>query len=170
MKYECKTIPGYEDYQVDTNGDVWSFNYNNIGDCRKLKPAIRKGYCRVTLYKNGKKKYFTIHRLVMLSFVGESKLQVNHINGIKDDNRLENLEYCAASENIKHAFKMGLSCKKGENNTQSKLTEKVVIEIKTALLTPYRGINNDLAKKYGVTRYAITDIKIGKTWKHVKIN
>ena len=168
MNYECKTIPGYEDYQCDTNGGVWSLKF---GKRRKLKAHIKRdGYLAVGLYNNCKLQKFNIHRLVMLSFVGASKLQVNHIDGVKSNNTLINLEYCTASENTRHAYRTGLTNKKGENNGRSKLTKKDVIEIKKALLKPYRGINKDLARKYNVQPSVICKIKKGRIWKHVKLN
>jgi hypothetical protein len=169
MNYECKTIPGYEDYEVDTNGGVYSLKF---GKRRKLKPAIKRdGYLAVGLSNNGKHKAFKVHRLVMLSFVCESKLQVNHIDGVKTNNNLSNLEYCTPLENMRHAIESGLMNRsKGENQPCSKLTEKDVMEIKTALLTLYNGINNDLARKYNVSNSTISEIKIGKKWKHVKLN
>jgi len=168
MNYECKTIPGYEDYQCDTNGGVWSLKF---GKRRKLKAHIKRdGYLAVGLYNNCKLQKFNIHRLVMLSFVGASKLQVNHIDGVKSNNTLINLEYCTASENTRHAYRTGLTNKKGENNGRSKLTKKDVMEIKTELLNYVRGMSDDLARKYGVSYYTITSIKGGKRWAHIKIN
>ena len=61
------------------------------------------GYCRVRLYdQEGKAKHFAVHRLVMAAFVGSSEQQVNHINEIKTDNRLINLEYVSRIENCNH--------------------------------------------------------------------
>ena len=168
MNYECKTIPGYEDYEVDTNGRVWSFK-SGIKTEKKLSFRAN-GYLSVGLSTNGKFKNCLVHRLIMLTFCGESNLQVNHIDGDKTNNNLTNLEYCTASENIRHAFKTGLNKSKGEGNTNSKLTEKDVIGIKTALLAPYRGINVDLGRKYGVKNVTISSIRSGRSWKHVKIN
>ena len=168
MNYECKTIPGYEDYEVDTNGRVWSFK-SGIKTEKKLSFRAN-GYLSVGLFNNGKFKNCLVHRLIMLTFCGESNLQVNHIDGDKTNNNLTNLEYCTASENIRHAFKTGLNKSKGEGNTNSKLTEKDVIGIKTALLAPYRGINVDLGRKYGVKNVTISSIRSGRSWKHVKIN
>jgi hypothetical protein len=168
MKYECKTIPGYEDYQVDTNGNVWSFK---SGVKTAKKPSLRpNGYLSIMLFNNGKYKGYLVHRLIMLTFCGESNLQVNHIDGIKTNNNLTNLEYCTASENIRHAFKTGLNKSKGEGNTNSKLTKKDVIEIKTELLNYKKGMIAALGRKYGVSFYAISNIKLGRAWKHVKIN
>jgi hypothetical protein len=134
MTSEVKVVPGYEDYECDIFGNVYSLNYGRTGERRKLKPRQNKGYLSVILCNNGKYKGFYVHRLVMLTFFGESDLQVNHINGIKDDNRLENLGYCTALENIKHAIKEGLGNNKGVNNGKSKLNKQQVIEIKTELL------------------------------------
>jgi hypothetical protein len=168
MNYECKTIPGYEDYEVDTNGNVWSLKF---GKRRKLKPGITiQGYLYVHLHENNKLRTRRVHRLVMLTFCGESDLQVNHIDGVKSNNTLINLEYCTASENTRHAYRTGLTNKKGENNGRSKLTKKDVIEIKTELLNYKKGMIAALGRKYGVSFYTISNIKLGKTWQHVKLN
>jgi hypothetical protein len=168
MVSEVKKIPGYEDYECDIFGNVYSLKR---GKRRKLKPAITiHGYLVVKIYKNGKCKTCKIHRLIMLSFVGASKLDVNHIDGVKTNNNFLNLEYCTRSENVRHSYTTGLACNKGENNSQNKLNKQQVIEIKIALLKPYRGINNDLSKKYEVTVSTISLIKKGKSWKHVTID
>ena len=166
--YERKVIPGYENYEIDTNGNVWSF-YSNVWTKRKLDKH-RQGYLRVELCSNGKCRKFLVHRLVMLAFNGESDLTVNHINGIKDDNRLENLEYCTQSENSKHAFKIGLKvAMKGEINPMCKLTDEDVKEIKRELLNYKLGMYKVLSERYGVTKENIGMIRRNKTWKHIKI-
>jgi hypothetical protein len=167
MNYECKTIPGYEDYECDTNGNVWSFK---SGVKTAKKPTLQvKGYLYVGLSNNGNRKNCLVHRLIMLTFCGESDLQVNHIDGIKTNNNLTNLEYCTASENMRHAVRLGLTnSSKGEGNANSKLTEKDVICIKKELLFNYYGLIIELAKRYNVTPNVIQQIKKGKTWKHVK--
>lgn len=90
----------------------WMYQVSNLGKVRSLFRYNRElkwntdwfWYKFVVLYKNKIWKVYKIHRLVMFAFVWENKLQVNHKNWIKSDNRLENLEYCTASQNIKHAF------------------------------------------------------------------
>ncbi len=168
-----KEIPGFSNYLADSEGNIYSKNFRNIkGNLQKLKPFTdKKGYLYVKIPKgNSKQKNCLVHRLIMLAFHGESDLQVNHMNGIKADNRLENLEYCSSSENHKHAFILGLKTStKGEKSGMTTLTNKDVIGIKKALLKPYHGINKDLAKKYGVNSRSISNIKCGVSWSHIKI-
>ena len=119
-----KVIPGYSGkYRVTEDGKVWS----SIS-CKFLKPHIhRQGYERVRLYTNGYVfRWHLVHRLVAEAYVGgDQKLQVNHINGIKSDNRADNLEWVTASENIAHSFKVlgnagGFSGKTGRRHHLSK--------------------------------------------------
>lgn len=104
MKNEkWKPVVGYDDYEVSDQGRVRSLNYKCTRKVKALKPAISsKGYLFVGLYKNGKKKNFYVHRLVVEAFRGlipKGKV-VNHLNEIKTDNRLENLEVVTAKENV----------------------------------------------------------------------
>lgn len=81
------------------------------------------GYLGVSLYKNGVGKRFQVHRLMMIAFVPnpENKPQVNHIDGVKDNNLLENLEWNTRSENQRHAFRIGI--KKGYPTWKGKINE-----------------------------------------------
>jgi hypothetical protein len=103
-----KYIPGYEGlYGVNKSGEVFSFK-NGI---RKLSLFTKKtGYQTVSLSKDGNQTTMLVHRAVMMAFVEntENKPCVNHINGIKYDNTIENLEWCTYKENMQHSVINGL--------------------------------------------------------------
>ena len=92
-------------------------------------------------------------------------LQVNHIDGNKKNNCLSNLEWCTNTENQRHAFAHGLISRKGEKNSQSKLTEKDVLEIINMLLNkiPYRKIMD----KFNISKSTISAIKNKRLWREL---
>lgn len=108
----------YPMYAVTEAGEVLSF-YRNL---EPIKPRVnRHGYAQVCLAKEGKHTTRLVHRLMAEAFLGKHALDINHENGIKSDNRLENLVYCTRSENIHHSYKLGLAQKpQGPNHKPRK--------------------------------------------------
>lgn len=155
-----KFIPGYENkYSATKCGKIFSEKYGIY-----LSPQIgNAGYERVNLYcpKTSKRKTYSVHRLIALTYLGYSELTVNHKNGIKTDNRVENLEYVTQSQNNIHAVKNKLS-PSGETHYKSKLKLDEIYEIRKSKMHP-----NDLAKIYGVTRGHIINIQLKNCWKHL---
>ena len=152
-------------YAVSDSGEVMSMDYKRSGLPGILKPQNSVGYHKVII--GGKKRM--VHALVAEAFIGPRQhgLQINHKNGIKTDNRVENLEYCTCSENILHAHAAGLKTgPRGERQGNSKLTNEKVFEIRKMLRLGF--MNKEIAETFGVSRVAISNIKTGSRWSHLK--
>lgn len=169
-----KQIPGYEGkYEVSDLGNVRSTYREQEFDGRwgKVKMRFqakalkisrtRAGYCYLSLSKDSEQQKHLLHRLVMLAFVGPSDFQVNHKDGRKENNALENLEYATASENLKHCIHV-LGKKRGEGAGGARLTTEDVLKIREDKRTL-----REIAADYGVTLQAIHLVKARKNWAHI---
>lgn len=143
MEY-FKDIPGYEGlYQVSNYGRIASVKREKI-----LRPVESKRfkYNVVTLCRSGATKIHRIHRLVLRTFRGDSKLSVNHIDFNRANNHLSNLEYVSCKENTQHAIMAGPSARR-------RLTPDQVREIRISAETPRK-----LSPIYGVPISSIYSI------------
>lgn len=100
-------INGYDSYSVSTNGQI----RNDITGKVKSIRVNKRGYPIVDLYSDGNRRTERVHRLVADAYIinPDNKPQINHIDGNKMNNNVDNLEWCTASENMVHAFEKGLS-------------------------------------------------------------
>lgn len=153
------SVLGFEGlYDVYSDGRIISLRTGRVMKQRK-DPA---GYMLVMLTKNNKQYSKKVHRIIAEAFIpGDHELFVNHINGVKSDNRISNLEWVTAKQNVKHAVETGL-IPTGELHYNAKLGRKDVIAIRASKLK-----NKTLADIYGVTPSNIGCIKRRKTWAYV---
>lgn len=149
-------------------GKYWVSNLGRVKSKRGIRKfsTTRDGYHRVVLYvENSKKITISLHKIVAIAFIEKviSKPHINHINGIKKDNRAENLEWCTPKENTNHAIKIGLIDLSPQRfNKSNKLSEDSVKEI-------FKSNSSylDLMSKYNVGKSSISAIKTGRTWSYV---
>ena len=159
-------VAGYEGrYSITPTGEVWSHPYTRSdGQRRKgiwLRPAVSiYGYKQVVLTKPDKSRHtLSIHRLVATAYLGEGDgLQVNHKNGDKLDNSVENLEWVTQLENMKHAFSTGLNSSRG-------LSPDQVREIRSLLTSGLK--NMTIARMLNLEPSLISKIKTGRIYKDV---
>ena len=156
-KEQWKQIAGFEGYQVSSFGNVKSVErlvWNGKGYVHKpsmiLKQARNhKGYPIVYLSHNNRQKTVPVHRLVASAFIPNpfGKLQVNHINGDKGDNRIENLEWCTNEENQRHAWITGLQ--KVSHKAGRPRRKVLQVDASTGLVVHEYGSINEAAKAVG---------------------
>jgi len=143
-------------WEIDSQGRIW-----NKDKGKRIERRQSHGYSQVSKKTNGVQIHTGAHRLVYHHFKGEIPhgMVINHINGIKGDNRPENLEVVTPSENMKHAFRTGLLNSKERHNAR-KLTNNQVSEIRETYAIG--GVTQkQIAAKYGVSRSAISLIVRG---------
>lgn len=161
-------LSGYKDYLISNYGNVISLKHKKIRRMRKT--FDNDGYYGVMLCTNHLKKRIKISILVANAFikkVNKSHTIVNHINGIKSDDRVENLEWCTVKENSLHAVKLGLINFKGENNPSSKLKNDDVTYIRKLISTKLFS-QTIIGEIFNVNKTTIRRIVIGRNWSSVK--
>lgn len=174
MSETWKAVADWPNYEASSFGRI-----RRLSTQRVLSPSTsRQGYLRVTLHG----KSVAVAKLVALAFLGPrpNGLQINHIDGIKANNRPENLEYCTSSENNKHAFRLGLN-KGGKDHglnrhpearlygSKQHLARFTEDQVKTIRREYATGTTSyiKLAKRFNVHRDTIMQMVTGETWPHV---
>jgi hypothetical protein len=160
-----KDLVGYEDYYSISNcGDILSKRTD-----KAMKQFVdNRGYYRCTLSDSVKPRTLLVHRLVAKTFIEnpDNLYTVNHINGIKTDNRVENLEWMSLEDNVRHAYEVGLTSSKGSNNNNSKFLEKDILEIRRLFET--EGLSNSqISTLFSVDSSTIRRITSYRAWSHL---
>lgn len=154
---EWYNISGFDNYEITKTGNV-----RNKNTLVEFKPKSDKdGYLEVGIRRDGKRFYKRIHRLVAETFLPnlDNLPLVNHKNGIKNDNRVDNLEWCTYSYNSKHSFEtLG---RKGYNGGTNKVISKVDA-ITGEVLNTYNSIT-DASESVGVNKTAISHVINGRS-------
>lgn len=168
---EWKDIKGFEGrYQVSNTGKVRNAKSGNLLSLNRLTKC---GYRKAALYlENRKSKECRIHRLVAETFISnpDNKETVNHKDGDKLNNHVNNLEWATRSEQVFHSYELGLKNPlSGTSSPHSKLTDDQVREIRSLYIPQSKEFGAvALSKKYNVSHRVILLVAKGKSYKHVK--
>jgi hypothetical protein len=164
----CRPIPGYPDYAVSASGKVWSMKRR--GWREKKSHADRAGYMFCQMQVPGGRKGMSVHRMVMLAWVGPlpDGHEVNHLNRDRGDNRLENLAYVNHAENQAYSKELGAwdAMPRGKDHHAAKLTEQDVTDIR---LMYHKGgySHQELADIFCISRINVYYIIMRRSWKHL---
>lgn len=155
-------------YEVSVSGRVRSTKFERITE---LKLMLGKGRASYLFFHSSFKsvsKRINVHQAVARAFISNPNnyKEINHIDGNKLNNRIENLEWCSRSHNVKESFRLKLRTHEGEKNPKRKLTQREVREIRS-----FKGKKiytyQQLADKYGVKEPTINTILSGLSWRNI---
>ena len=171
---EIRPIFGYEDcYGVTADGRIWSFpkfcGPSPRKGCWLKQYTERTGYKFVILQRQKRKKIQYVHVLVAKNFLSNGKRprgkQVNHKDGNKPNNRIQNLEWVTPSQNIQHSFAIGTSSQVGSKNAAARLDEQSVHEIRAAVAAGKS--QRSQAKRFSISPSVVHGVVHRNGWKHV---
>ena len=177
MKEIWKSVPGYEKFYLISNlgriKRLMRIRRSGLPLYEKiLNPGLSRGYPRIRLTdENGKKRRFLVHRLVGMAFIPniENKPEINHLDGIRNNNHVSNLKWATRTDQMQHAIRTGLmepTFKNGEKNLMSKLSQRDVFEIIKRWDTNNFS-KKDLAKIFSVSPVTIESIIYGQRWNKI---
>ncbi|AYP68230.1 HNH endonuclease [Bacillus phage vB_BcoS-136] len=160
-------------YEVSNLGKVRSIDKIDSSGKRKLGKVLKikvhkNGYCEVVLKLNGRQKTYKVHRLVALAFIQnpENKLQVNHLDGNKENNNIDNLEWSTNGENQLHSRDIGLCKERGETHYRAKLTDLDVLKIREMYATK-KYTYKSISEKFNISLSVVESVVKRRTWKHI---
>lgn len=171
---EWRDIVGFEGfYKISNYGRVVSLerrvvtkrNYVYHYKKKMMRPHFDEEYVKVQLRTSlGKSKGYRLHRLIAEAFIPnpENLPQVNHVNGNKSDNRIENLEWCTHQHNVDHAIITGLKEIATRRHVTEEQVRQVRVELNNGLTYP------QIVKKLNITEAIIGNIKRGNSWYWLK--
>jgi Trp operon repressor len=172
MSEKWLPVVGYEDV----------YSVSNFGKIRREKPYKStkvgrilvggknpQGYSIFGLYKNGTRHYMALHTIVTNAFLGQRPKDkvVNHKDGNKLNNNIQNLEYVTVKENNDHAKNTGLLRPlRGEDKVEAKLTEKNVKQMRSDYLNKIKS-QKELTQEYGISIACVSRTVNRKSWQHI---
>lgn len=156
---------GFTDYyKVSNYGRVKSLPRSGTNGRILVLCTTRGGYLKVCLSVFNKNIHRSVHQLVAQTFIKNPKKlkQVNHINGNKKDNTVWNLEWCTGSDNLKHAYRIGIKSSRGEKHSQNKLTWIQVGIIREAIAAGHS--KTEIAKYFKIGWRHVYHIHANESW------